>query len=138
MNPVTIHLWTLGITALVILYSDHEAFSYFRGKKQLLDKRKMELLHYVVWAGLLIMIASGLKLALPAWEYYISEPSFLIKMGFVLVLIVNGVFIGRLTPIASERPFSDLAARGRLSLLLSGSLSTMGWIGAAVIGFYFL
>lgn len=135
---VTIHLTTLILTALVILYADHEAFAYFRGKKLLLDTQRTALLHYLVWAGLLGMIATGLTMALPGLSYYLSRPEFLLKMGFVLVLIINSLFITRLFPIASKTPFAELPEKTKMLLLLSGTASTISWLGAFVIGYFFL
>lgn len=138
IDLITIHLTILALTALVIAYADHEAFAYFRGKKPLLDKKRTTILHYLVWAGLAGMIASGLTMALPGLSYYLSEPEFLLKMGFVLVLIVNSLFITRLFPIASETPFAELPEKTKLLLLISGGASTVSWLGAFIIGYFFL
>lgn len=135
---VTIHLATLVATILVIAYADHEAFAYFRGKKDLLNKRRITRLHYLVWVGLITMIVTGFALALPGLSYYLSEPLFLLKMGFVLVLIINSLFITKLLPIASERPFRELKKNEQRILLLSGAASASAWIGASIIGYFFL
>jgi hypothetical protein len=134
----TIHLTTLAFTALVILYSDHKGFQYFWGSVQTLPRSFVTWSHRLVWTGLILMILSGFFLMLPAWEYYIADPVFFVKMGFVLTLVVNAFFIGKLSPLTTERAFHELPPDLRRTLLVSGALSAIGWIGAAIIGFFFL
>ncbi len=133
-----VHLLVLACTAAVILFADHEGFSYLRGKKQILSITHVRFFHRAVWVGLSLMILTGLLLALPRWERLIDKPEFLLKMFFVLVLVVNGIFIGKLMPIAAERPFAKLTAREKTFLCISGMASTAGWVGAGVIGYFFL
>jgi hypothetical protein len=59
-------------------------------------------------------------------------------MFFVAVLVVNSFYIGHVAHVAAEKPFALLTSREKLSLMVSGGASAMGWIGAAVIGFFFL
>lgn len=134
----TIHLTTLALSAIVILYSDHMGFAYFRGTRTTLPLSFVTWSHRLVWAGLIGMILSGFFLVLPAWEYYLAEPVFFVKMGFVLTLIVNAFFIGKLSVLTTERAFAELPPELRKTLLVSGALSGIGWVGAAIIGFFFL
>lgn len=133
-----IHLIILGITALFIVVADHDAFSYMRGTQALLSESKTKLLHYGVWTGLILMILTGLTLVLPLYEFYITDPAFIIKMCMVFALVVNGVLIGKLSKVATRVPFKELPSRTKMLLLASGGVSTSGWIGAAVIGYFFL
>ncbi len=134
----TIHLTTLAITAIAILYSDHQGFSYFRGKKQTLSIGFVTWSHRFIWTGLIGMILSGFFLVLPGWDYYLTYPAFYVKMGFVLVLCVNGLAIGRLSQLTTERAFDELPPELRKTLLVSGALSLSGWVGSALIGFFLL
>ena len=84
------------------------------------------------------MITTGILLTIPAWTYRLQEPTFYIKMGFVLTLVVNAFAIGKLSKVAGEKPFAQLTSSEQHVLLLSGTLSAVGWIGAAVIGKFFL
>ncbi|MBU2213545.1 hypothetical protein KKC44_03510 [Patescibacteria group bacterium] len=134
-----IHLAFLAFSVVCILLSDHLGMLYFLGKKHTLPLQKLRLLHRLVWIGLLGMIVSGIVLILPDFDYYRSDPAFLIKMGFVLVLVVNGLFIGRLLHTSTLLvPFRELQQSKRLLLLLSGAASAAGWIGATLIGFFWL
>ncbi len=127
-----IHIGTLFVTAVAILIADHDAFDYMRGKKQTLSRVKVKTLHYIVWAGLIIMIMSGMKMAYPGLEYLLQNKGFLIKMFFVLVLFVNAIVIHFLSNLAIERPFSVLSKKEKTLLLISGAASTAGWLGAAI------
>ncbi len=138
MEIVTIHLGILVTTALVILYSDHQAFDYMRGKKSLLSFKTVKRAHHLVWAGLLGMITTGVLMIYPVWQLALQNPIFLVKMGFVLVLVVNAIFIGHLLPIASTVPFNAITPGEKKKLMISGALSTIGWLGAATVGLFFL
>jgi hypothetical protein len=134
----TIHLTTLALTAIVILYSDHKGFQYFRGTTPTLSHSFVTWSHRLVWTGLSLMILSGFFLVLPIWEYYLADPVFFIKMGMVLTLCVNAFFIGKLSPLTTERTFEELPSDLKKTLLISGALSGIGWVGAAIIGYFFL
>ncbi len=126
------------ITILVIAYSDHQGYLYFRGKKRTLSMTFVEWSHRLVWIGLLLIIVTGAALALPAYEYYLTVPAFYVKIGFVGVLVMNAFAIGALAKKASITPFSELSAEERKTLFISGALSFCCWIGAATIGFFIL
>lgn len=134
----TIHLIILGLTAVVILYADHEAFEYFRGKKQVLVAKSIHRLHVLVWCGLIGMIMTGVVLTIPTWEYRLTQPEFYIKMGLVLTLVVNASFISKVSGIATKMPFAELSKNEKVVLLVSGAVSAVCWVGATVIGYFFL
>lgn len=133
-----LHLPILALTALVILYSDHQGFEYFRGKKQTLSLNFIRWAHILSWIGLIGMIVTGAALLIPQWEFILQRPEFFVKMGFVGVLIVNAFAINKLSGIAGERPFTLLSREERQSLMISGVLSMAGWVGAAFIGYFIL
>lgn len=138
MPLVELHLITLALTAITILYSDHQGFLYFRGKKQVLSQSFLKWSHHLVWAGLLGMILTGVILTIPQWEYRLTEGAFYVKMAFVGVLLVNAFAIGSLSKIAGTTPFASLQKEQKRTLLLSGALSSMCWIGATVMGMFFI
>jgi len=133
-----IHLAILIITAVIILYSDHEGFNYMTGKKVVLSGRTIQWSHRLVWAGLILMVVTGVVLVVDSWAYYLQDPIFYVKIGFVLTLVVNALAIGKLSKIASERAFFELSGEEKRTLVLSGALSALGWLGAAGIGLFFL
>ncbi|MCE9644293.1 hypothetical protein K8Q93_03585 [Candidatus Parcubacteria bacterium] len=133
-----VHIGILCLTALAILLADHDAFTYFRGTKQVLDRKKTMLLHRLVWIGLLGMIATGFLLFWPTRDYLLSgqSPTFFKKMFFVAVLAVNALFIGRLMNVAFERSFAALSKNEKFWLFASGAISTICWLSAAACAFY--
>ena len=133
-----VHLAIFLVTVVAILYADHLGFDYMRGKRTLLPPRLVSRLHYGVFTGLALMIATGSFLFMRTSGYYLNEPLFFVKVGFVLPLILNGWFIAKMSRIASERPFTLLSREERSLLFLSGALSAIGWIGSATIGYFFL
>lgn len=133
-----LHGISFMIVAAVIVYSDHQAYLYFRGKKATLRESFVVWSHRLVWAGLLAMITTGIALTIPGWEYRLSNPVFYVKMGFVLVLIMNACAIGIIAKKATTTPFAELSDTDRRTLMVSGALSAIGWIGAALIGYFVL
>ncbi len=131
---IILHILAISVTGLTVLYSDEQGLMWMLGKKELLDAKRIELLHTIVSIGLALVILTGGLMALRGLTYYLQNPVFLIKMGFVFVLIVNGLFIGKIASLATTRSFASLTSRERLPLLVSGAASVMGWAGALLAG----
>lgn len=131
---ILLHIIAILVTGLAVLYSDEQGIMWMLGKKDLLETKRVEILHVIVSVGLSLVILTGGLMTLRGLEYYIQNPIFLIKMGFVFVLIVNGLFIGKLASLATTRTFASLTSRERLPLLVSGAASVMGWAGALLAG----
>ena len=91
-----------------------------------------------MWAGLLLMIATGFTLLMRAPTFYLTEPVFYAKIGFVLVLVMNSFAIGKLSEKAALTPFAQLSSQEKKTLLVSGALSFSGWVAAAGIGYFIL
>lgn len=133
---LTVHLGTLALTLLVIIYTDHLGWQYFRGTKEVLDAKVVKALHYLVWAGLVFMIASGLYMAWPGLPFLVTMPLFLTKVAFVAVLVVNALFIGRFISVATTTPFAELTLKQRTPLMVSGVVSSVSWIGAILAAMF--
>jgi hypothetical protein len=132
------HGFIFFVIAGIVLYSDHRGFNYFSGRENTLPEKFLKWSHTLVWAGLILLITTGILLVLPAWEYRLLEPVFYVKMGFVLVLLMNSIAIGKLSKTAATIPFSDLTKEQKITLLVSGGLSFLGWTCAALIGLFLL
>lgn len=134
---LTVHLIMLVCTVAVILYTDHLGFQYFRGIQRTLNPALVFRLHYVVWAGLLGMIATGAYMAYPAIDVLLAQPLFIAKMVFVLLLIINATAIGFLISVATRVPYSELTLVQKAPLLLSGAVSSLSWAGAVLVALFF-
>jgi len=138
MDAGTLHVGVLILTVFGILYADHIGLAYIRGKRATVRARLVSFLHSYIWLGLIGMIVSGVFLVLPAWEFYLTNLSWYIKMTFVLVLIFNALVIGGLMKHASTMPFADLEDGQKQTLRVSGVLSVLGWVVSAAIGYFYL
>lgn len=128
------HVGAIVLTVLFVLYADEQGIQWMLGKKKTLDKRRIEILHAIVGVGISLIILAGGLIAIPRLDYLLTNTTFLIKMGFVGVLIINAFFIDTLSRIASEKPFRELTQKERVPVLLSGALSVAGWVGAIMCG----
>ncbi len=132
---IYIHLTTLALIAGLVVFADHQAWLWMRGEKETLSSNIMKRIHYATWTGLLIMIGTGIAIALPLKDFLLTNTAFFFKMFFVSALVLNAVVIGFLMKVATERAFASLSLRERIPLLVSGGVSTAGWIGAVVSAF---
>ena len=131
---ILFHVAAIIVTVLCVLYSDEQGLRWMLGKKEVLNAKKIAVLHVLVSIGLALIILTGGLKAMTALAYYLSNPLFIAKMGFVLVLVVNGFFIGTLSTLATTRSFASLSTKERLPLLASGAASVLGWGGAILLG----
>lgn len=133
---IYVHLGTLVCLIPLILFADHQAFEWILGHKQTLNGKLMKTVHNLTGFGLLMMILSGVAMSMSIFPFLLKTPAFLIKMAFVLALIINSFFIGKLMHIAIERPFKSLSTKEKIPLFISGGVSTAGWVGAFVAALF--
>jgi hypothetical protein len=138
MDWETVHLSVLAVTVVGILAADYRGFAYVSGIRDTLFDRTTRFLHGYIWLGLAGMVLSGVMLVLPIWEYYLSEPAFIIKLGFVGLLIWNGWMIRKLLTHSAQVPYAELPEETKRKLKRSGTLSFIGWVAATAIGFWYL
>jgi hypothetical protein len=132
-----LHLALVIATICGVLYADEQGLAWFLGRRRTLDARIVGWLHDGVAAGLGLLIATGGLLYMNAPRAYLTDATFLVKMGAVAALIANTYFIARLSPIAFAKPYAETTRGERLKLLASGGVSAAGW-GAAVLCGYLL
>ncbi len=124
------------MSLLVVIYSDHQGFLWFIGKKQLADKAKTELGHKLALWGFLMICITGFILSWPMREFLLENNVFLVKMFFVVALGINGLAIGKLSKIAIEKPFVSISKKDKTILFFSGAVSTLSWLSAGVLAFF--
>ncbi len=104
------------------------------------EMRFIRLMSKLVWAGLALLILSGICLFMLSPEEYLHSSKFLAKMTIVLVVFLNGVvfhiFHIPLLESTSGAAFRDsLLFRNRaLGLMISGGISMTSWIAAVILG----
>ncbi len=131
---VLFHITAIIVTGLCVLCSDEQGLLWILGRKKLLERDRIVFLHIAISLGLSLIILTGGLLALPSLSYYLQNTTFLIKMGFVGALIVNGIFIGSIATQAATRTFASLTSRQRIPLIVSGAASVLAWGGALTAG----
>ncbi len=137
MSPILpLHLLSLAYVAWNIFHADHMGFSWVRGKVHTLDEKRVRKYHRGTWVGLVLMITTGVLLFIPMREYLLGRPQFFMKMAFVFTLICNGLVIGTLQKTATSRPYASLTSKEKAPLFISGAISTICWIGAAVTALF--
>ena len=94
MNFLTLHFFALIISIPAIIYADHLGFLYFTGRIQTISHKKVQYTHWFVTIGLMLLIVSGVIITIPAWALFFGNPLFYVKIGFVIALCLNGIFIG--------------------------------------------
>ena len=127
------HILILVPTILLVLMTDLYALSWVIGKRKTLNETLLKKLHLAIWIGLIGMIVSGALMVASSWQGYLSIDLFKNKMLAVLVLVINGIFIGRHMHIASKSSSKDLSRGKKYALIASGVISTTSWIGAFVL-----
>ncbi len=133
-----IHLLVLSFIAWNVVVADHMGFNWIRGKTRVLDALIVKKYHRRVWIGLGLMILTGLFLFWPLREFLLSRQQFYVKMTFIIILIINGFAVGKLQKVAETRTFLSLSLQERIPLFVSGTVSTLAWLGAAFGGLYLI
>jgi len=109
------------------------------GKISTNESQFMYLAGRMVWAGLFLLVVSGIGLVMESPEYFLSSSKFLAKMTIVAVLTINGiVFHLYRMPYLKEHTGERLTSaafskRGPL-LLVSGAISFISWTSALILG----
>ncbi len=132
MPVIYVHLGALLILIVSILFADKHALAWVRGKEEVLEYSTMERIHIIVWIGLIVMIISGVLLALPIKGFLVANVAFYVKMFFVVTLVVNSFFISSFIRTACERPFTSVTKKEKKLFIISGGVSVVGWLGAFI------
>lgn len=127
-----IHILFLCIAGIGILMADSSAFSWLRGKREVIGRETLFISHWVVTAGLVGLILTGLLMFWPLRGYLLSEPLFWLKMIFVAALVINSFFIEYLMHTAAHRSFKSLSHAQKVPFIISGGISTLSWVGAGI------
>lgn len=121
--------------------SDSIFFSTMRdGRISKDEMRFLKLGSRLVWAGLLLLILSGLVMLAMDPARYMSSSKFLAKMSVVGVILGNGMafhvfHIPRLERnVDKDLSFSKEFVQKSSLLVASGAISMVSWITAVVLG----
>lgn len=138
---VAVHLFGLALGAGGAFVSDALFLHLIRDKK--LQRHEIAILRItskLVWAGLFLLVVSGIGLFLQDPERLLQSSKFLAKMIIVFILTANGLifhnvhlpFFDALQGRALARTPGMLRARRWLSV--SGAISGTSWTAALILG----
>jgi hypothetical protein len=133
---LNIHIASVFVAGAGVLWADHVAFDWWRGKKEIISHQTLRRLHAWVGIALGLLIGSGTILFWPMRNFLLTEPLFLLKLAFVGILIINSVVIDSLLHHAATYPYRSLTFRQKAPLFISGALSATCWAGSILIALY--
>ena len=107
-----LHLLSLAYVAWNVFHADHLGFKWMTGKVDRLEQKKVDKYHKATWVGLGLMIATG------------------------FTLFCNSFVIGKLKDIAVTKTFASLSTKEKIPLFISGAVSTVSWLMAALAALY--
>lgn len=94
----------------------------------------------MVWAGLGLLVLSGLGLFSLTPDFYLGSSKFLAKMSIILIIIVNGLIFHFVhMPLMEKHKSEDLAKskefrRGSAAIIASGAVSVISWTATVILG----
>ena len=132
-----IHIGALILAACGILYADSLVWSWVRRKREMLDSNHLRRAHATMTIALWTKLGSGITMAWPMRDFLFTQPLFLVKMAFVTMLAANSFVVGRLMHLSTTQAFRTLTARQQLPLVISGTISMLGWVGAGLAAMFF-
>ena len=105
-----------------------------------------KLISILVWAGLALLVASGIALVIVSGQTYgeiIHSKLFYLKMAFIVVEVINGVFLNLVVTPAMEAAveldnFTATREYHRAQIIgaIGGGISASCWYGAFFLGMY--
>ncbi|MDQ0620011.1 hypothetical protein [Arthrobacter globiformis] len=128
------HILALVLSFGTILVVDWLGLLWLMGKVHMHESPKLEAAAKpLIWGGLALLLASGALI-----QPDITNPVTAVKLGCVLVLMLNGLSIApamhKMFALPRETRFSELGRRLRLRLLIALSISQACWWTAVLIG----
>lgn len=134
-----IHILGVVIGLGAAFTSDFLFFRFARDRKvSTIEKNILEHVSKLVWIGVTIFTISGIGLILTNPHKYLTNPTFLLKMIVVLVIVVNGTILGKIvSPRMREFKLSKEVTKKEESMrnlaFVCGFISIFSWTSALFI-----
>ncbi|MET4589852.1 hypothetical protein [Arthrobacter sp. 754] len=131
---LAVHILALVLSFGTILGVDWLGLLWLLGKVQMHESGKLEAAAKpLIWGGLALLLASGALI-----DPDLANPVTAVKLGCVLVLMLNGLSIApamhQLMALPAETRFGGLGRRLRARLLTALTISQACWWTAVLIG----
>ncbi|WP_156969828.1 hypothetical protein [Knoellia subterranea] len=130
------HLLGMVVGFGAVLLVDWHGLVWLSGLRTFRDSLRVgEAAHPLVWMGLLLILVSGAFLGPD-----LGQPTTWIKQVAVLALVNNGVAVRRLgARLSLLKPrihsLAELPERHRVAMIVSLTVSQIGWWTAAIVGY---
>lgn len=131
---VVLHLLSLVVGFGAVVLVDWHGLLWIAGRRTLYESRRVaETAGPVIWLAIVGLLASGTML-----QPVFSNPLTWIKIGAVLLIVLNGVAVNTLSRELSghppERRLRDLSSALQRRMFASAATSQAGWWIAIIIG----
>ncbi|MGM9472437.1 hypothetical protein ACS5PJ_10570 [Pseudarthrobacter sp. YS3] len=131
---LAVHILALVLSFGTILAVDWLGLLWLLGKVHMHESGKLEAAAKpLIWGGLVLLLASGALI-----DPDLANPVTAIKLGCVLVLMLNGLSIApamhQLMALPAETRFGGLGRRLRARLMIALTISQACWWTAVLIG----
>ena len=132
---LSVHILAMVLAFGAILLVDWHGFLWLIGRRQLAETIRLDgAAGPLIWSGTAALLLSGAFLSPD-----LSNPWTVVKLGAVLVLMVNGIslipLMRRLVVMPPSTTFAGLPRGQRIHMLLCLGISQACWWAAIVIGF---
>ena len=133
-------LYNLHISVILsaiglVLLNDFIGFLWVLGLKKQLNERFLRAAHWIISAVFLTAVGTGIALAISKPEVF-RHNGIWIKITFVALIGVNGLFMGRKCKTLAEQRFKTLATRTKLGISAGVMLSFFLWLTTALMGLF--
>ena len=131
---LAVHIVALVLSFGTILVVDWLGLLWLLGRVHMHESGKLEAAAKpLIWGGLALLLASGALI-----DPDLTNPVTAVKLGAVLVLMLNGLSIApamhQLLALPPETRFGELGRKLRLRLMIALSVSQACWWTAVLIG----
>lgn len=128
-----LHIAVIVSAIGLVLLNDLIGLVWVLGLKAQLSERFLKIAHRIICVAFLGAVGTGVALAVSIPDA-VQHNGFWIKMTFVAMVGVNGIFMGRKSRTLARQRFASFPTRTKINLTLSVALSLFLWLGTAVLG----
>ena len=133
-----LHVLTVVVGMGSALVSDL-LFNFFSQDKYLDtgEQKTLNFLSSIVWYSLIGIILSGIAIFSSNIPKYLNSEKFLLKMGIMMILLVNGYIIHRyISPFMAKRNFLTAVKQKthRRIAFICGAVSVSSWVIICILG----
>ena len=132
---LSLHVSVIIFAIGLVLLNDFIGFFWVLGLKQQFSERFFRIWHRLISVAFLGSVGTGIATSISEPEVF-RHHGFWIKIAFVSMIGMNGIFMGRKCKALAQQRFRTLAARTKISTGASVILSLFLWLSTALVGLF--